>query len=276
MILHRVGAGRARIAVCAGSAFSFAYQENLELLEQAGGELVMFDPIAARGLPEGCGTLYTGGGFPEVFAAALAENRPLPAELCRRARGGLVTWAERGGLMWLAESLDGKTMAGVLERVRVEMQERLTLGYRAGDDSHAVVPRPLGDGPSRPLAPPRRRAAARRRARAVGPLRLGPWRVPRPDPVRLGDIERAALYAIIRARRDVRRFRPDPLDPAPVRRGVAAARRMRDLQLDGIREAPAGIVVCCDRRVAPAGVIGRPASACVPGRESGRSSPPRC
>jgi nicotinate-nucleotide--dimethylbenzimidazole phosphoribosyltransferase len=36
-----------------------------------------------------------------------------------------------------------------------------------------------------------------------------------------------------------------------------ARRRMLDLQLDGIREAPLGIVVCCDRRVAPEGVLGR-------------------
>ncbi|MFT7841246.1 nicotinate-nucleotide--dimethylbenzimidazole phosphoribosyltransferase [Saccharothrix sp. BKS2] len=36
-----------------------------------------------------------------------------------------------------------------------------------------------------------------------------------------------------------------------------AARRLLDLQLEGIREAPLGIVVCCDRRAAPQGVLGR-------------------
>ena len=36
-----------------------------------------------------------------------------------------------------------------------------------------------------------------------------------------------------------------------------ARRRMLDLQLDGIREAPLGVVVCCDRRAAPAAVLGR-------------------
>ncbi|MCW2598444.1 MAG: cob(II)yrinic acid a,c-diamide reductase [Frankiales bacterium] len=36
-----------------------------------------------------------------------------------------------------------------------------------------------------------------------------------------------------------------------------AARQLLDLQLEGIREAPLGVVVCCDRRVAPAGVLGR-------------------
>jgi nicotinate-nucleotide--dimethylbenzimidazole phosphoribosyltransferase len=36
-----------------------------------------------------------------------------------------------------------------------------------------------------------------------------------------------------------------------------AARLLLDLQLEGIREAPLGIVVCCDRRVPAAGVLGR-------------------
>ncbi len=36
-----------------------------------------------------------------------------------------------------------------------------------------------------------------------------------------------------------------------------SARRLLDLQLEGIREAPLGVVVCCDRRTAAAGVLGR-------------------
>jgi nicotinate-nucleotide--dimethylbenzimidazole phosphoribosyltransferase len=36
-----------------------------------------------------------------------------------------------------------------------------------------------------------------------------------------------------------------------------AGRRLLDLDLEGIREAPLGLVVCCDRRVDPAGVLGR-------------------
>jgi len=114
---------------------------------------------------------------------------------------------------------------------------------------------------------------------------------------------REALYAVVAARRDVRRFRPDPVPPEVLERvlGAAhaapsvghsqpwrfvvvrdaqtraraalladaerlaqaaqlepdAARRLLDLQLEGIREAPLGVVVCCDRRVPAAGVLGR-------------------
>jgi nicotinate-nucleotide--dimethylbenzimidazole phosphoribosyltransferase len=60
-----------------------------------------------------------------------------------------------------------------------------------------------------------------------------------------GTRERAALLA------DRERLaQAAQLDPA-------SARRLLDLQLEGIREAPLGVVVCCDRRVPAAGVLGR-------------------
>lgn len=114
---------------------------------------------------------------------------------------------------------------------------------------------------------------------------------------------RAALYDVLAARRDVRRYRPDPIGDDVLRRVLAAghaapsvghsqpwrfllvhdsttreraalmadaerlaqaeqlepdaARRLLDLQLEGIREAPVGVVVCCDRRTPAAGVLGR-------------------
>ncbi|WP_375474444.1 5,6-dimethylbenzimidazole synthase [uncultured Jatrophihabitans sp.] len=113
----------------------------------------------------------------------------------------------------------------------------------------------------------------------------------------------AALREVIAARRDVRRFRPDPVPAALLRqvldaghhapsvghsqpwrfvvvteqatreRAAALADRERlrqaeqldpdrrarllDLQLEGLREAPLGIVVACDRRAPAAGVLGR-------------------
>ncbi|WP_432558687.1 5,6-dimethylbenzimidazole synthase [Granulicoccus sp. GXG6511] len=112
-----------------------------------------------------------------------------------------------------------------------------------------------------------------------------------------------ALDRILRSRRDIRRFRPDPVpddvleailsaghaapsvghsqpwrfivvaDPALRDRAAVLADRMRleqayqltpdrarrllDLKLEGLREAPVGIVVACDRRTPAAGVLGR-------------------
>jgi cobyrinic acid a,c-diamide synthase len=123
--------GRCRIAVCGGPAFSFVYPENLELLRQAGAEIVLFDPVQESRLPDGCDALYAGGGFPEVYAAALASNVPLLDDVRHRLATGLVTWAECGGYLWLCESLDGVSMTGVLPGVHAEMTDRLTLGYRS-------------------------------------------------------------------------------------------------------------------------------------------------
>ena len=124
-----------------------------------------------------------------------------------------------------------------------------------------------------------------------------------PDGWRFPADARDALYDVVRARRDVRRFRPDPVPQEVLDRVLAAAhaapsvghsqpwrflvvddpalrerasvmadverlaqaaqmdpdsaRHLLDLQLEGIREAPLGVVVCCDRRTAAAGVLGR-------------------
>ena len=120
---------RARLAVAAGPAFSFSYPDNLELLEQAGAELVPFDPATDRALPPAVDGLYAGGGFPEVFVEHLAANRPLLDDVRRRVDGGLPTWAECGGLLWLSRSLDGQPLAGVVP-AEARMTDRLTLGYR--------------------------------------------------------------------------------------------------------------------------------------------------
>jgi nicotinate-nucleotide--dimethylbenzimidazole phosphoribosyltransferase len=115
--------------------------------------------------------------------------------------------------------------------------------------------------------------------------------------------DRDALHRVIAARRDIRRFRPDPIPDATLTRVLTAAhaapsvghsqpwrfivvtaaetreraalladreriaqaaqmspesaRRLLDLQLEGLRESPVGLVVCCDRRTPPAGVLGR-------------------
>ncbi|GAA5019134.1 hypothetical protein GCM10023258_06500 [Terrabacter aeriphilus] len=123
-----------------------------------------------------------------------------------------------------------------------------------------------------------------------------------PDAWALPD-DLASLERVVGARRDIRRFRPDPVPDdvltavltaghrgpsvghsqpwrfvvvtEPATRDAAAlmadrcrlrqaagmteesARGLLDLRLEGIREAPLGIVVACDRRTPAAGVLGR-------------------
>ncbi|WP_285631135.1 cobyrinate a,c-diamide synthase [Actinoallomurus iriomotensis] len=119
-------AGRARIAVAGGAAFTFGYAENEELLAAAGAEVVRFDPLRDTALPPETGGVVIGGGFPETYAAELSANEPL-----RRAvaafRGPI--YAECAGLLYLARRLDDLPMCGVFD-AEARMTGRLTLGYR--------------------------------------------------------------------------------------------------------------------------------------------------
>ena len=132
--------GDARIAVAAGPAFSFSYPDNLEALRAAGAELIPFDPLHERHLPRGVTGLVAGGGFPEVYAAALSDNVELLANVRQRVDEGLVVWAECGGLLWLCRNLDGRPLVGAFD-VDAVMTDRLSLGYREG---RTRVVSPLG------------------------------------------------------------------------------------------------------------------------------------
>ena len=134
--------GSFRVAVAAGRAFTFCYRDNLEALEAAGAEIVPFDPLHDPTLPDAIDGLFVGGGFPEVHGEALAANAPLLAHAAVRIAGGLPTWAECGGLLWLAAELDGRRMVGAVPAA-ARLGDRLVLGYR-----HAQTLRPCPIGPA--------------------------------------------------------------------------------------------------------------------------------
>jgi cobyrinic acid a,c-diamide synthase len=131
-------AAGARIAIARGPAFSFHYEESLELLRAAGAELLAFDPLRDEALPAGAGALLLAGGFPETFGAELAANAPLRAQVAAFAASGRPVLAECGGLLYLCEELDGHAMCGALP-LRGRMGERLTLGYREAEAAHATA-----------------------------------------------------------------------------------------------------------------------------------------
>jgi cobyrinic acid a,c-diamide synthase len=134
---------KARIAIAQDAAFSFYYPDALAYLRDLGVELVPWSPLTDSAVPEGVHGLYFGGGFPEMFGEALADNQPLRSQLRRLILAGMPTYAECGGLMYLAETLmdlEGRAwpMVGVLPTA-VRMETRLTLGYRQATS--------LGDSP---------------------------------------------------------------------------------------------------------------------------------
>ncbi|RFC76446.1 cobyrinate a,c-diamide synthase [Streptomyces sp. AcE210] len=118
-----------RVAVAGGPAFTFSYAEHSELLAAAGADVVTFDPLRDEQLPDGTRALVIGGGFPEMYASELSANEPLRKAVGELARSGAPVVAECAGLLYLARSLDGQPMCGVLD-AEARMSERLTLGYR--------------------------------------------------------------------------------------------------------------------------------------------------
>jgi len=94
-----------RVGVARDEAFCFYYADNLELLQQAGAELVEFSPIDDP-LPDNLDGLYIGGGYPELHAAKLAQNTAAKEAIREFAAAGGPIYAECGGLMYLAENLE--------------------------------------------------------------------------------------------------------------------------------------------------------------------------
>ncbi len=126
---------KVRLAVAYDEAFSFYYQDNLDMLEALGAELCWFSPLKDQRLPEGVEGIYIGGGYPEVYAEILEKNSPLKEEIRTLADDGLPIYAECGGMIYLSQGIfsgDGifYKMAGIIPK-RARMEKKLAaIGYR--------------------------------------------------------------------------------------------------------------------------------------------------
>jgi len=125
------GSPPVRIAVAQDAAFGFYYADDFDALRAAGAEIVPFDALHDAQLPA-CDGLFIGGGFPESFLDGLEANAGLRTQILDAIEGGLPTYAECGGLMYLARSISwqGKTARMV--------------GAIAGDI--VMHPKPIGRG----------------------------------------------------------------------------------------------------------------------------------
>jgi cobyrinic acid a,c-diamide synthase len=96
-----------RIAIARDAAFGFYYADDLDALAAAGAEAVFFDTLRDSCLPP-CDGLLIGGGFPECFLGELEANAALRSDIRRAIARGLPAYAECGGLMYLARSIEWK------------------------------------------------------------------------------------------------------------------------------------------------------------------------
>jgi cobyrinic acid a,c-diamide synthase len=132
---HSKETARTRIAVALDESFNFYYTDNLIALKRSGAQLVFFSPIEEQKLPDGVSGIMLGGGFPEVLADRLEDNRSMLRSIRKAVGEGMPVYGECGGLMYLTRSISGyngekkaRKMAGIIE-ADTFMTGRLILNY---------------------------------------------------------------------------------------------------------------------------------------------------
>jgi len=93
------------IAVAKDEAFCFYYEDNLQLLKEYGAEIRYFSPLYDSGLPEGCSGVLLGGGYPELYADKLSQNRDMICAIKDAAENHMPIVAECGGFMYLHSTI---------------------------------------------------------------------------------------------------------------------------------------------------------------------------
>ncbi|MDP8996127.1 MAG: cobyrinate a,c-diamide synthase [Pseudomonadota bacterium] len=119
------------IAIAQDAAFSFIYPHQLSDWHAMGTEISFFSPLADQAPPK-ADAIFLPGGYPELHAGKLADNRQFLTSLS--AFKGLI-YGECGGYMVLGDGLidaDGQrhAMAGLLPLTTSFAKRKLHLGYR--------------------------------------------------------------------------------------------------------------------------------------------------
>ena len=110
--------GTVRIGLAADETFCFTYEDNVELLERCGAEIVRFSPMSDASLPDVDGIVLS-GGYPELHSAELESNASMLRDIREKVSAGMPCIAECGGFMYLhdrMEDQDGEmhSMCGVI------------------------------------------------------------------------------------------------------------------------------------------------------------------
>lgn len=98
-----------KIAIAKDAAFSFYYNDNIELLENLGCEIKFISPLKDKGFQK-VDVLYIGGGYPENYLQDLTKNKSFIIDLKNKISQGLKIYSECGGFMYLTETI--KNLAG--------------------------------------------------------------------------------------------------------------------------------------------------------------------
>ncbi len=129
----KVAGQNLRIGIARDAAFQFYYPDLFDALKNRGVELCFFSPLCDSSMPPGCDALYLGGGYPEVHAEALSENRSMLLSVAEFCHSGRPVYAECGGLIYLSHGVEVDNrrwpLVGVLPSWARMLEKRKTLGY---------------------------------------------------------------------------------------------------------------------------------------------------
>src|SRR5262249_19326184 len=132
-----------RVALAQDSAFSFYYEANRRALEEYGAKIVEFSAIHDSQMPD-ADFLYIGGGYPELYRHELAANISIRDSIRRFIESGGRFYAECGGLMYLAKSIEGSEMVGILPTEVHLTNHPVDFGYCEVTTTHQSIVGPAG------------------------------------------------------------------------------------------------------------------------------------
>lgn len=121
------------IAVARDEAFSFIYPANIEAWQNHPKyevDIKWFSPLHDKEMPTDVDLLYLPGGYPELYAEQLENNKTMRQSIADYIEKGGRTLAECGGLMYVGNKIDEHEMVGALPLTSTMGNGKLILGYR--------------------------------------------------------------------------------------------------------------------------------------------------
>jgi cobyrinic acid a,c-diamide synthase len=108
------------IAIARDDAFSFTYTTNITLLQDLGAQICYFSPINDVSVSAQATAIWLPGGYPELHAKKLSENKSMISSLKRFHEDGKPILAECGGFLYCMDTLidlEGNSfeMAGLIQ-----------------------------------------------------------------------------------------------------------------------------------------------------------------
>ncbi len=118
-----------KIGIARDKAFSFIYQDNINILKKMGCEIEFFSPLRDKKLPSGISGIILSGGYPELYIKELTENKSFIEDIRNKINNNIPIIAECGGFMYLHKMLDDFESVGVVDGKAFKTEKLQRFGY---------------------------------------------------------------------------------------------------------------------------------------------------